>query len=155
MKIYILSMGKGMPRWVEEGVEEYIKRMPKNFELELREVSALKRGDNANASLIKTQESLRLLEKIPPQTYSIALDPRGKKLTTEAFADQLKHFYEEHQDITFIIGGPEGLSDTLLTKVSARWSLSELTFPHALVRILLAEQVYRAMTLIKGLPYHR
>lgn len=155
MKLHILSIGKGMPDWVNQGTMEYLKRMPKEFEVILHEIPAVKRGENANCEQIKQQESTRLLEKIPKGSYSIALDPKGKTFTTEVLAQHIDGFYQEHQDITVLIGGPEGLSAECLEKVRQSWSLSALTFPHALVRIILAEQLYRAMTIIKKLPYHR
>ncbi|MCD6046642.1 MAG: rRNA ((3)-) methyltransferase [Gammaproteobacteria bacterium] len=155
IKIHILSIGKGMPAWIEAGFAEYAKRMPRDFEIQLHEVSAIKRGENANCEHVKEQESLKLLEKVPKNTLKIALDPKGKKLSTELLAKELQIFYEEHQDIALFIGGPEGLSQACLKQMHQSWSLSDLTFPHALVRIIIAEQLYRAMTIIKKLPYHR
>ena len=155
MKITLLTIGRGQPRWIEDGFSEYAKRMPRDFELQLIEVTAIKRGDNDNLDKIKTQESAKLLEKIPSNTKLIALDPQGKKLGTESLAIQLDHFYQDHQDIALAIGGPEGLSQELLSKATQCWSLSDLTFPHGLVRIIMAEQIYRAMTILKKLPYHR
>jgi 23S rRNA (pseudouridine1915-N3)-methyltransferase len=155
MKIHIISIGKTMPSFINEGFNEYSKRMPREFEIILHEVSAIKRGNNANCEVIKQQESRKLLEKIPANCSCIALEPRGKKLNTENLATLLQDFYQNHQDIALLIGGPEGLTQECLSKMQQTWSLSDLTFPHSLVRVLLAEQLYRAMTLIKGLPYHR
>ncbi len=155
MKIHLISIGKGMTPWVQQGFEEYAKRMPKDFQITLQEVTAIKRNGNAALDTIKEQESLKLLGKLPARALAIALDPRGKKLNTPALAKQLDTFYQMHQDIAILIGGPEGLSEACLKKMKQLWSLSDFTFPHALVRIIIAEQLYRAMTLIKGLPYHR
>lgn len=155
MKVHLLSIGKSMPTWIEAGFAEYVKRMPRDFEIQLHEVSAIKRGENANCDTIKEQESFRLLEKIPKGAFPIALDPKGKKISTEALAKTLHGFYEMHQDIAILIGGPEGLSTTCLKHMRQSWSLSDLTFPHALVRVIIAEQLYRAMTILKNLPYHR
>ena len=155
MKINIISIGKSMPAFVNQGFIEYQKRMPRDFEINLHELSAIKRGDNANCEAIKQQESKKLLEKIPPSAYSIALDPRGKKCTTEQLAKLIDAFYQHSQEIAILIGGPEGLSQHCLDRMQQIWSLSDLTFPHALVRVILAEQLYRVMTIIKRLPYHR
>jgi len=144
-----------MPAFINEGFSEYQKRMPRDFELILHEQAAIKRSGHTDEGSIKQQESLKLLKKIPQDTVPIALDPRGKKMTTEQFSASLKNFYEQHQDIALLIGGPEGLSETCLKQMKHIWSLSDLTFPHSLVRVILAEQLYRAMTLLKGLPYHR
>lgn len=155
MKIFILSIGKGQPRWIEEGFNEYAKRMPRDFELQLIEIAAMKRGENDNLDKIKKQESAKLLEKVPTTAKLIALDPQGQKLSTENVASDLDRFYQHHQDIAIAIGGPEGLSPDLLKKAHQSWSLSDLTFPHGLARIIIAEQLYRAMTILKKLPYHR
>jgi 23S rRNA (pseudouridine1915-N3)-methyltransferase len=155
MKIHLISIGKSMPAFINQGFSEYQKRMPRDFELILHEQTAIKRTGHTHCEAIKQQESLKLLEKIPAAAISIALDPQGKVLTTEQFSAALKNFYEQHQDIAFLIGGPEGLSASCLKKMRHIWSLSHLTFPHSLVRVILAEQLYRAMTLLKGLPYHR
>ncbi len=155
MKIWLLTIGRGQPAWIAAGFAEYQKRMPRDYEITLIEIAALKRTENANLAKIKQEESQKLFEKIPPHSLPIALDPRGKKVSTESFSKLLQEFYQAHQNIAFLIGGPEGLSDELLAKVSLRWSLSDLTFPHGLVRIILAEQIYRTMTIHKNLPYHR
>ena len=155
MKIHLLAIGKGVPQWIHQGVEEYTQRMPKDFEFFLHEISATKRGKNANEMAIKQIESRKLLEKVPAGAYPIALDPHGKTLDTLSFSNALADFYQAHQDLALLIGGPEGLSCDCLKKVRQCWSFSALTFPHALVRVIVAEQFYRAMTIIKKLPYHR
>lgn len=155
MKIHIISIGKSMPAFINQGFTEYQKRMPRDFELILHEQAAIKRSGHTHCDTIKQQESLKLMEKIPEYAVPIALDPHGKKLTTEQLSEVLKRFYEQHQDIALLIGGPEGLSKPCLQQMKQTWSLSDLTFPHTLVRVILAEQLYRAMTILKGLPYHR
>lgn len=144
-----------MPAFINQGFEEYQKRMPRDFALILHEQAAIKRSGHTHCGTIKQQESMKLIEKIPQDCLPIALDPRGKKLTTEQLAEILKTFYEQHQDIALLIGGPEGLSTGCLKEMTQVWSLSDLTFPHALVRVIIAEQLYRAMTILKNLPYHR
>ena len=155
MKIHIISIGKSMPAFINQGFEEYQKRMPRDFECILHEVAAIKRSNHTHCDTIKEQESLKLMEKIPAGCLPVALDPHGKKLNTKQFSALLQAFYEDHQNLAILIGGPEGLSQHCLNQMAQSWSLSELTFPHALVRIILAEQLYRAMTILKGLPYHR
>ena len=155
MKIHIISIGKTMPAFVNDGFSEYQKRMPRTFDVILHEITAIKRNAHANCTAIKEEESKRLLDKIPKNTYPIALDPQGKKFTTEQWTQKIECWYQAHQDIALLIGGPEGLSQTCLAQMKECWSLSDLTFPHALVRVIVAEQLYRAMTIIQGLPYHR
>jgi len=148
-------VGQKMPSWVNEGYQEYAKRLPKEMRLELVEIPAGKRGKNADLERIMCKEGELCLAAIKPKDWVIALDVKGKRLTTEAYSKRLQHHQGEGHNLAIFIGGPEGLAAECLERSNERWSLSDLTLPHPLVRIVLAEQIYRAWTLSKGHPYHK
>lgn len=150
----MLSIGQKMPDWVAAGVREYSGRLPANF-LQLIELPLATRTKSSDPRRAQAAESQRLLKAIPAGAYVIALDPRGRALATEALAEHLEAWRQEDRDVVFLIGGPEGLTDECLARSDARWSLSKLTFPHMLVRVILAEQLYRAWTILHNHPYHR
>jgi len=155
MKINLIAVGTKMPAWVQEGFNEYIKRLPAEFHFNLMEIPAIKRTKNTNPAKIMQQEGQLILSAIPKNQHIIALDKGGKNWTTEQLAQQLKSWQTEGRDISLLIGGPEGLSKDCLAQTETRWSLSNLTFPHPLVRIIFAEQLYRAWTILSNHPYHR
>lgn len=144
-----------MPHWVQQGYEEYAKRMPKECALILKEITAAKRQKNSDLQRLIKDEGERLLAALPPQAYVVALDRQGVQQTTEALADTLSHWMSEGRFAALLIGGPEGLSEECLRRADAVWSLSSMTFPHPLVRILVAEQFYRAWSILQRHPYHR
>lgn len=144
-----------MPTWVSFGFSEYTKRLPKNYQLSLIEVPALKRTKSANVKQIIKEEGLQLLAAAPKNTLIIALDEHGKEWTTLELTKKLNTWYNEQQDISLLIGGPDGLSSDCLQKAQVTWSLSKLTLPHQLVKIFIAEQIYRAWSIINKHPYHR
>ena len=155
MKINLVAVGKRMPAWVTDAYQEYAKRMPKQYALHLIEIPLGKRTKQSELQKLIRVESRAMLSAIPNNSYVIALDVLGMSLSTENLSEQLQRFSLAGQDITLLIGGPEGLTDECLERANARWSLSKLTLPHPLVRVLLAEQLYRAYTLLTGHPYHR
>ena len=155
MRITIIAIGTKMPRWVEEGVGEYSKRMPRELKLEWRELPLARRGKDANAQQLKDREGEQILKSIPGGDRVIALDVRGRALSTEQLAQQLSDWQMSGDNYCLLIGGPDGLSEQCLQRAERRWSLSDLTLPHPLVRILLAEQLYRAWTITVNHPYHR
>lgn len=155
MKINLIAVGKKMPLWIDKGFQEYAKRMPKELSLNLIEVASVKNTKNLNVQQILAREGQKILAAIPTNNYVVALDVRGKNFSTEELAVQLQKWRENARDISLLIGGPEGLSDVCFTRSDFRWSLSKLTFPHPLVRIMIAEQIYRAWTVLVGHPYHR
>jgi 23S rRNA (pseudouridine1915-N3)-methyltransferase len=155
MKIELIAIGTKMPAWVEQGFTEYQRRLPKDCELILTELSMTPRTKTGNGSLWKEKDSEALLKAIPPQSLVIALDERGKHYSSEQLADRLQSWRESTQHLSLLIGGPDGLSETCKARASALWSLSALTLPHPLVRIIVAEQLYRAWTLLHDHPYHR
>lgn len=155
MKIRILAIGQKMPSWVEQGYQEYAKRMPNECALEMVEIASGHRGKSTSVAKVKEQEGEALLKVIKPQDWVVALEVKGKSWNTEQLAGQLENWRMNGRDICLLIGGPDGLSQKALARADQKWSLSDLTLPHPLVRIVLAEQVYRAWTVIQGHPYHK
>jgi len=155
MKVRLVAIGERMPGWVEEGFAEYAKRLSGEIRLELVEVAAGKRTKTSDLARIREAEGERMLAVLRPDDRVVALDVRGKSLTTEAMAGELRRSLPEGHDIALLVGGPEGLADCALARARERWSLSALTLPHPLVRIVIAEQVYRCWSLLRGHPYHR
>lgn len=155
MRISIVTIGTRMPAWVNQGVAEYSKRMPRELRIEWKELALAARGKGANASQLKAREGEQILKAIPAGDRVIALDVRGKSLSTEGLARHLTDWQMSGDNYSLLIGGPDGLSDDCLARAERRWSLSALTLPHPLVRILLAEQLYRAWTITVNHPYHR
>ncbi len=143
-----------MPDWVAAGVREYAGRLPGNL-LQLVELPLGTRTKAGDPRRAQAEESQRLLKAIPGGARVVALDPRGRSLSTEALAGKLDGWLQEGRDVAFLVGGPEGLSAECLARSDERWSLSALTFPHMLVRVILAEQLYRAWTILRNHPYHR
>ena len=155
MNIRIIAIGNKMPSWVTEGYNEYSKRFPSSCTLELCEIPAEKRTKQADIARITQREGEKILAAIKPGNRVIALDVLGRSWSTEQLATHLQAWHHEGRNIDLLIGGPDGLSEACLKKADNRWSLSALTLPHPLVRILLAEQLYRAVTIMQGHPYHR
>ena len=144
-----------MPAWVEQGVNEYTKRLPADFKVEFEEIPLGARRPGSDLKKALTQESDALLARLKGKEKVIALDVLGKSWSSEQLAEAAADWRMDGRDIALLIGGPDGLSEACLQKAEQRWSLSALTLPHPLVRVLLAEQLYRAWTLLSGHPYHR
>ncbi len=155
MQINLISVGNKMPSWVEQGYEEYAKRMPRECELVLKEVMPGKRGKNSDVARIVRDEGERMIQAVPSKTHIVTLDIPGKPWTTTDLSVAMKRWMESGQNVALMIGGPEGLADSVRDKANESWSLSKLTFPHPLVRILVAEQLYRAWSILNKHPYHR
>ena len=159
MRIHLIAVGRRMPAWVEAGYREYARRLPPECTLNLIEVDPQHRGQGGQrpgeAALARTDEGERLLKAIPKGAGVVALDGAGQGWSTEDLAQQLKAWLGGGRDLALLVGGADGLAEPCLARAEQRWSLSRLTFPHPLVRVILAEQVYRAWTLLKGHPYHR
>lgn len=155
MKIHLLAVGDRMPEWVETGYAEYAKRLPRECRLVLHEIPAGKRGKNADLARLTVDEGQRLLAAVPKGARVIALDRAGRELDTDGLAAALRTQLGRGSDLALLIGGPEGLSDECLAAADERWSLSRLTFAHPVVRVVLAEQLYRAWSIIGNKPYHR
>lgn len=155
MRLRLLAVGTRMPAWVDEGFADYAKRLSGDISLELVEITAGKRSKGADLARLKEQEGEALLAALRPQERVIALDVLGRTLSTDDLADTLKTWQVDGRPAALLVGGPEGLSRAALERADEKWSLSRLTLPHPLVRIVVAEQFYRAWSLLKGHPYHR
>jgi len=155
MQIYLITIGQKMPSWVKQGYDEYAKRMPRECELVLKEIPAGKRGKNSDVSRIVRDEGERMLAALPKSCHIVTLDIPGKPWTTPNLSEAMRRWLDSGQDIALLIGGPEGLADSVKQAANQSWSLSKLTLPHPLVRIVVAEQIYRAWSIINNHPYHR
>ena len=155
MRLSIVAVGTKMPPWVEQGVDEYARRMPRELKLEWREIPLAKRGKDNNARQLSVKEGEQQLKAVPSWDRVVALDVKGKRISTEQLARQLQSWQMSGDNYSLLIGGPDGLSPACLERADTRWSLSDLTLPHPLVRVLLAEQLYRAWTITVNHPYHR
>ncbi len=144
-----------MPKWVEQGVDEYTKRLPPELKLEFKEIALGKRGKGADIQRAINTEGQQMLAAIGQHDRVIALDVLGKPWPTEKLAGELQSWQREGDNISLLVGGPDGLAVECLQRANQRWSLSALTLPHPLVRIVLAEQLYRAWTINSNHPYHR
>ena len=155
MKSSLLAAGTKMPDWINTGFHDYAKRLTDDVRLEVVEIPAGKRGKNADIARLTEKEGEAQLAAIGSNDRVIALEVGGKALSTEELSQMLGTWLQEGRNISLLIGGPEGLSPAASARADQQWSLSRLTLPHPLVRVLLAEQLYRAWTLLKGHPYHR
>jgi 23S rRNA (pseudouridine1915-N3)-methyltransferase len=155
MHIMVAAVGQRMPQWVNEAWDEYTRRMPNNLGLSLREIPLAKRGKNADTARLRTAESEALYAAVPARTTVVALDVKGQSWSTEMLAEKLENWMRDGRDLGFMIGGPDGISQGIMQKADTRWSLGPLTLPHPLVRVVLAEQLYRAWTITQNHPYHR
>ncbi len=144
-----------MPKWVEQGYDEYAKRLPREFSLELIEIAPGNRGKNADIERAIRKEGELMMSKISPSDHVVALEVLGKPWSTEQLAKEAEGWQMLGSDVCLLVGGPEGLAPECKQRANQQWSLSPLTLPHPMVRILLAEQVYRAWSVIQGHPYHR
>ena len=144
-----------MPSWVVEGYREYTKRLPRECSLQLVEIPPAKRHKSLSAKQARQQEGQAILAALPKDCSVVALDVRGKPWSTETLAAQLDNWLVSGRDVALLVGGPDGLSDACLERADQRWSMSMLNYQHPLVRIVLAEQLYRAWTITTGHPYHR
>ncbi|MCO6411529.1 MAG: 23S rRNA (pseudouridine(1915)-N(3))-methyltransferase RlmH [Thiogranum sp.] len=155
MEINLIAAGTRMPAWINDGYREYARRMPRECHLTLTEIALGPRGKSAPTQRAVEAEGRRMLDAAAPGERVIALDVQGQDWSTEQLAGQLRMWMQDGRDVALLVGGPDGLSADCLARAEQRWSLSPLTLPHPLVRVLIAEQLYRAWTLTTGHPYHR
>ena len=155
MQIDLIAVGKRMPTWIETAVKEYIKRLPKNIPFNLIEITPAIRSKNNNSENFKQQEQEKIETALSSNSIIIALDEKGKSISSQNLANQLQTWIDEQQHISLIIGGADGLSEPLKKKANQTWSLSTMTLPHGLVRVMLVEQIYRAWSITQNHPYHR
>lgn len=155
MKARLIAVGERAPSWVAQGFGEYQKRLSHWLPLELVEVEPGVRGKGRDTARAMSDEGARVLAALPKNAHIIALDGRGKMHSSEQLAQRLEHWRGQGRDLAFLIGGPEGHAPDVFAKADEHWSLGPLTLPHMLVRLVLAEQLYRAAALLANHPYHR
>lgn len=152
MQLSLCAVGRKMPGWIQTGAQDYQKRLPRQWQFTVHEVPQAKLG---NATQSKSKEGEALLACVPDKAHIIALDNRGKSWSTADLAKQLIQWQELGKPVSLLIGGPDGFDDQTYQRSDQQWSLSPLTFPHPLVRVMVIEQIYRAYTLTINHPYHR
>lgn len=155
MRIKLIAVGTKMPKWVTEGFTDYCKRLPRDFVLELYEIPMAPRGKNTDIAKAIRKEGDAMLDAISEGDRVIALEVLGKHWSTEKLAEQASEWRMDGKNVSLLVGGPDGLDPRCSAKADQSWSLSSLTLPHPMVRIILAEQIYRAWTLLNNHPYHR
>lgn len=155
MRLIVAAVGTRMPGWVNQGFDEFARRMPRDCALSLIEVKAEPRTTGKTVEAMMAAEAARLEAALPARCRRVILDERGADLTTRKLSDRLAHWLEGGEDVAFLIGGPDGLAPELKASAHETLRLSSLTLPHALVRPLLAEALYRAWSLLQNHPYHR
>ena len=155
MKLHIVVVGARMPRWIEDGFAEYAGRMPKNARLSLLEIRPESRTSGKTVAQMTEAEATRIEAAMPAGSDRIALDEHGRAFTTRELAAWLEKKLDGGRDLAFIIGGPDGMAARLKTDATATMRLSNMTLPHGLARVLLAEQLYRAVSIMQHHPYHR
>lgn len=151
----ILAIGQKMPGWAVAACEEYFVRLQRFMKCALLDIPSATRQKNVDVESYKEEEGLKLLQKIAPTDKVIALDVKGQAFSTTAIAQNIASWQQEGNKLVFLIGGPDGLSNACLKRANVKWSLSALTFPHTLARVILLEQLYRASSLLANHPYHR
>lgn len=155
MRLIVVAAGTRLPDWVNAGFEEYAGRLTRDYRLELKEIALGQRAASGNTSQAIAKEGEKMLAAIPQGAYIVAMQVGGRNLSSEQLAQFIQARARDGRDVVFCIGGPEGLAPDVDARAEFRWSLSALTLPHALARVVLAEALYRAVTIIKGHPYHR
>lgn len=155
MKARLIAVGERAPAWVAQGFSEYQKRLSHWLPLELVEVEPGVRGKGRDTARATTDEGVRVLAALPKNAHVVALDGRGKMHSSEQLAQRLQHWRGQGRDLALLVGGPEGHAADVLQAADETWSLGPLTLPHMLVRLVLAEQLYRAAALLANHPYHR
>lgn len=155
MQCNLYVVGEKMPNWCVLACDDYLTRLKHHFKCKLIEIPTALRQKSASIALCKETEGNKILQKIAPHQHVIAMDVLGKTFSTLALSKEISNWKQSGQEIVFIIGGPDGLSPACLERANERWSLSALTFPHALARVMLLEQLYRGASILANHPYHR
>ena len=155
MKIKILSLGEKPPKWVADGYDEYKKRLSKVIPLELVELPIAKRTKTGNPTIWMAQEAKTILSKLNDNDHLVILDVASKVISTEELAQKMDNWKQNSPNVAILIGGPDGIDDSIKAIAKERISISKMTFPHPIVRIIIAEQLYRAHTILEGHPYHK
>lgn len=154
-KITLIALGDKMPAWVEAAVSDYQKRLKDSLHFNLLEIPLIRRGKSADLARILEKENRLIKAALPKEAYYIALDIEGHEFSSHQLADKLAKLQHINHHLCFLIGGPEGLSQALLQDCQERWSLSKLTLPHALARVVFIEALYRGYSILQGHPYHK
>lgn len=155
MHIRLIAVGDRQPAWVDQALDTYARRMPRQWGFRLEVVGTCRRPGDGDVAKARATEGRKVLDKLRSTEQVVALDERGRQWSTAELADRLREWQGAGCDLSFVIGGPDGISPECLGRADLRWSLSRLTLPHGLARVLVAEQLYRAWTVITGHPYHR
>lgn len=155
MRILVVAAGNRQPAWVDDGFGDYARRFRGSCTLKLVEIPLGRRSKSASSEKARRDESVRMLRAIPEAAHTVALSVEGRPLSTEQLAKRMQHWMTLGTSIAMLIGGPEGLSADCEARAAETWSLSPLTFPHGLARIVVAESLYRGWSLLEGHPYHR
>jgi 23S rRNA (pseudouridine1915-N3)-methyltransferase len=155
MQLRVIAVGTRMPAWVDAAFEDYARRLRGPLGVQLKELPAARRSAATPAAQAMSEEARRILATLTPREFLVALDERGREYSTPELARWLEERRRSGQDLACVIGGADGLAPEVLARAQQRWSLSRLTLPHGLVRVVLIEQLYRASTLLAGHPYHR
>ena len=155
MRARLIAIGERMPAWVADGFAEYAKRLSRELPLELVEVKSAARGKGRDDARVAADQGAALLAAVPREAHVVALDGRGVAWSSGQLARQLAKWRMGGRDLAFLIGGPNGHGPGILQRADQQWSLGPLTLPHMLVRLVVAEQLYRAVTILNGHPYHR
>ena len=155
MKLNLIAVGKRMPKWVDLALTEYIKRLPKNINFNLNEIAPEKRSRNRSLQELKKNEDEKINTLISSTNIVIALDEKGELISSHRLAGELQIWIDQQLDVGILICGADGLSDSIKNRASKIWSLSKMTLPHALARVIFIEQLYRASTILNKHPYHR
>jgi len=153
--IRLLAVGDRQPSWVDEAFGTYTQRLPREWQFQLDVIPTVRRNKNDKSLQAMEAEGELILGKLESSEQVVLLDERGKQLSSKALAAQLSRWQADGRDLCFVIGGPDGVADTCKQRADFTWSLSQLTLPHGLARVLFAEQLYRAHSLHTGHPYHR
>ena len=155
MRIRLIAVGQRMPGWVTRGYDEYARRLPRECRLELVEIAPGHRRKGADLARARRDEGIRVMDAIPGGAHVVALEVEGRAWTTGQLSQRLDDWLAGGRDIALLVGGPDGLDAACRERADEQWSLSPLTLPHPLVRVLVAEQLYRAWSILQGHPYHR
>ena len=155
MRVQVIAVGTRLAQWQQQGFQEYARRLPRECAIELTEIPAAARAKSKPTKQAIEKESDRILAALTKNDYVIALDQPGAQYSSEDFSALLATWLTQGRNLAMLIGGADGLSDACRSRANLRWSLSDMTLPHGLVRVIVAEQVYRAWSILHGHPYHR
>ena len=155
MQVRLITVGSKMPAWVETGYQEYNRRLGQEVRLELIETPLNRRSKGANVNRLQEKEATHMLAAVGTGDLIITLEIGGKAWSTDQLAQNMGGWLQDGRNVSLLVGGPEGLHPLCLARANLRWSLSALTLPHPLVRVVVAEQIYRAWSILRNHPYHK